>query len=91
MEVKEQNNLTFQGVDILNVQFHSEKPLDGNNKIVIDIVPKVFYPIDKPFMFKIIYETSVIVEGYFSLSLHAIGRCKLVSVLNRYKMHREKA
>ncbi|MBX2902777.1 MAG: protein-export chaperone SecB [Chitinophagales bacterium] len=77
MEVKEQIKLTFHGVDIFSVQFASESPLDRNKNIDLNIVPKVFYPSDSPSEFKIIFETIVKADGFFNLSLQAVGHFSL--------------
>ncbi len=73
MEVKEQIKLTFHGVDIFNIQFVSENPLDRTKNIDLNIVPRVFYPIDAPLEFKVIFETVVKADGFFNLSLQAVG------------------
>lgn len=77
MEVKEQIKLTFHGVDIFSVQFASENPLDRNKNIDLNIVPKVFYPSDSTLEFKIIFETIVKADGFFNLSLQAVGHFSL--------------
>ncbi len=73
MEVKEQIKLTFHGVDIFSIQFVSENPLDRTKNIDLNIVPRVFYPSDAPLEFKIIFETVVKADGFFNLSLQAVG------------------
>lgn len=73
MEVKEQIKLTFHGVDIFNVQFFSENPMDNSKNIDLNIIPRVFYPDNVSLEFKIIFEVTVKSEGFFNLSMQAVG------------------
>lgn len=73
MEVKEQIKLSFHGVDIFSVQYSLDKPLDGQQNINLNIIPKVFYPAESAFTFKIIFDVFLAAEGYFNLSLQAVG------------------
>ncbi|HBI81926.1 MAG TPA: hypothetical protein DDY04_08310 [Bacteroidales bacterium] len=73
MNVEKQIKLSFHGVDILNVQFIAENILDKNVNVDIIIKPKVFYPVNSPLEFKIIFDTQLKANGFFELKLNAIG------------------
>lgn len=76
MKVEDQPKLHFTGVDIVNLNFHTEKPLEQNVKLDLDVQPKVFYPEEDNTVFKIIIELKLGAEKYFSLNLVAIGTFK---------------
>ncbi|MFA5753165.1 MAG: protein-export chaperone SecB [Bacteroidales bacterium] len=82
MEVKTQSKLTFHGVDIINVNFIAFAPRDKNLQIDIKCEPKVFYPVDNSYAFKIIMEIELKDEKCFVLALKAIGNFELESDLD---------
>lgn len=73
MEVNKQQKLSFQGVDIININFNSENILVDDKSIDLKIKPMVFYPDNSDVEFKITFETIVECEGFFFLSLNAVG------------------
>ncbi len=73
MNIDEQLKLRFLGVDIVQLNFQSQKPLEGDIKLDLEINPKVFYPKDAPHVFKIICELKLGARDFFSLDLTAIG------------------
>lgn len=81
MDVSPQIALKFHGVDFPVVDFKSDKSLLGINKkdIDINIRPQVFYPEGQPEFFRIIQEIHLASEGYFQLTIVAIGTFELKS------------
>lgn len=82
MDVTKQTKLTFHGVDILNVNFHAIAPREGELKIDINCIPKVFYPLDNRNFFKIVMDIELKDERFFELTISAIGNFELDSELN---------
>lgn len=82
MEVSKQTKLTFHGVDILNVNFNAFSPRQEALNIDVNCVPKVFYPIDNPSVFRIIMDIDLKDERYFDLKVRAVGNFELDSELN---------
>jgi preprotein translocase subunit SecB len=79
MEVKEQSQLRFIGVDILNVQFNSHMPAGSVEKmdIQVDCTPRVFFPKDNANIFHIVMDLELNSEIFFELSLRAVGTFEL--------------
>lgn len=79
MEVSNQIQLKFHGVDFPVINLNSSDFLLQNeeNKINIDITPKVFYPKDQPDTFKIIQEIKLSSNNYFTLFILAVGSFEL--------------
>lgn len=75
MEVKVQPILKFLGIDIVNVNLNIMTPYDHEKKppVDINIVPKVFYPEDRPEEFTIIMDLTVNSKEYFNISIVAFG------------------
>lgn len=82
MEVAKQTKLTFHGVDILNVNFNAIAPREGELKIDINCIPKVFYPLDNRNFFRIVMDIELKDERFFELVIRAIGNFELDSELN---------
>lgn len=81
MEVTNQIQLNFHGVDFPVINLNSENSFVQNseNIINIDIKPKVFYPSDKPEYFKIIQEVKLSSDKFFNLFIVAVGTFELKS------------
>ncbi len=81
MEVTNQIQLNFHGVDFPVINLNSENSFVQNseNVINIDIKPKVFYPSDKPEYFKIIQEVKLSSDKFFNLFIVAVGTFELKS------------
>lgn len=79
MEILGQIQLKFHGVDFPVINLNSEKHFIHNedNRIDIDIKPKVFYPKDEPEYFKIIQEIKLSSDKYFDLFILAVGTFEL--------------
>ncbi|MDR2449095.1 MAG: protein-export chaperone SecB [Prevotellaceae bacterium] len=77
MEVSHQTKLTFHGVDILDVDFHAITTPEDKMDIKIDSTPRVFYPKDNKYLFKVVTEIELKDERYFTLRLRAIGHFEL--------------
>lgn len=79
MEVSNQIQLKFHGVDFPVLKLNSDEPFFHNkeNEIIIDINPKVFYPKEQPEFFKIIQEIKLSSDKYFSLFILAVGTFEL--------------
>ena len=75
MEVSNQIQLKFHGVDFPVINLNSDEPFFPNEgkEINIDITPKVFYPKERPEFFKIIQEIKLSSENYFNLFILAVG------------------
>lgn len=75
MEVSNQIQLKFHGVDfpIINLNSNRVSIQKEENKIDIEISPKVFYPKDEPNFFRIIQEIKLSSKGFFELSIVALG------------------
>jgi preprotein translocase subunit SecB len=75
MEVKVQPILTFKGIDIANVVVNMISPFDHAVQPPFDlaIIPKVFYPVDRPNDFTIIIELKVSSKDYFNISIVGFG------------------
>lgn len=75
MEVSNQIQLKFHGVDFPVINLNSDEPFFQNeeNGISIDITPKVFYPKEQPEFFKIIQEIKLSSDKYFNLFILAVG------------------
>lgn len=79
MEIKVQPILKFQGVDIVNVNVNLINPFNQEEKPKIDlkVIPKVFYPDNKPNDFTIIIDLNVGSDDFFNISVVAFGRFSL--------------
>jgi preprotein translocase subunit SecB len=75
MDVKVQPILKFQGIDIVNVNVNLINSFDHEKQPPIDmtIVPKVFYPEDRPNNFTIIVDLKVSSKDFFNISIVAFG------------------
>lgn len=84
MEVINQIQLKFHGVDFPVINLNSDEPFfqSTENSINIEIIPKVFYPKDQPDFFKIIQEIKLSSDNYFSLFILAIGTFELKADLD---------
>ena len=82
MEVSNQIQLKFYGVDFPIINLNSNKSILGDNeKININIIPKVFYPNDKAQIFKIFQEVHLSLENNFNLYILAIGTFELNAII----------
>jgi preprotein translocase subunit SecB len=81
VEINNQIQLKFHGVDFPSINLSSEKLFTYNveNAINIDVIPKVFYPKDQRGIFKIVQEVHLSSENHFSLFILAIGTFELGS------------
>ncbi len=77
MEIKKQNRLSFNGVDILNVNFNVFSPRVDEMKIDVNFDPKVFFPDDNQRDFKIIMDVELKSEDHFELQLRAVGNFQM--------------
>ncbi len=79
MEVTNQIQLKFHGVDFPVINLNSEEHFfqSEENNIDIDITPKVFYPKEQPEYFKIIQEIKLTADNFFSLFILAVGTFEL--------------
>lgn len=73
MEIKEQNKLTFEGVDIIHVNFDAHQRFDRSQKVEIDVDTKVFFPKDDTTQFHLLFDVELNSEEFFSLKIRAIG------------------
>ena len=69
MEFADQIQLKFHGVDFPVINLKSENAFiqSPENRINIDIKPKVFYPLEQPDYFKIIQEVTLSSSNFFDL------------------------
>lgn len=79
METKEQPKLRFKGVDFPNIQLKSYKPYreTPDNKIKIDITPRVFIPNDNNNKFKIVMTVELSATEYFDLTIVGVGNFEI--------------
>ena len=84
MEVSNQIQLKFHGVDFPVINLNSEGHYfqSEDNNIDIDITPKVFYPKEEPEYFKIIQEIKLTADNFFSLFIVAVGTFELKADLD---------
>lgn len=84
MPVKEQSSLKFNGVEIVNTYFNSERKIEGKDEtsIVSSIRPKVFIPKDNDSKFSIIIDTELSVKDHFVLKVGAIGAFEILGTVN---------
>lgn len=82
MEITNQPRLTFEGVDILEVNYSSKKRFSGKDEINVSCSPYAILPKDKKNTFYIIMDVKVSSDDYFDLSLKAIGMFKLSEDIN---------
>ena len=73
MKVEEQKRLSFTGVDIISVDFKTQRPYDGSINLDLNVNPKVFYPENDSRGFRIIIELTLGAKDFFNLSMVAIG------------------
>ena len=79
MEVADQIQLKFHGVDFPVINLKSENPFvqSPGNIINIEIKPKVFYPTEQPDYFKIIQEVTLSSSNFFELFIISVGTFEL--------------
>jgi preprotein translocase subunit SecB len=77
MEIKEQAELRFEGVDIPKVHYQAKKPPKGKLNVEIGCTPSVFYPNDDTSAFRIVMDVEIKSENFFILQLRAIGNFNL--------------
>jgi preprotein translocase subunit SecB len=79
MEINEQIKLRFKGVDFPTIHLNSVKPFKESEeqKVKVDIRPKVFIPEGSQNLFKIIMEVECSAEGYFTLMVTGVGSFEL--------------
>lgn len=79
MEVKIQPILKFLGIDIANVNVSLQNPFNHDEKppIELSVIPKVFYPENRPDDFTIITELKVSSKDYFNIDIVAFGNFSL--------------
>ena len=84
MEIGNQIQLKFHGVDFPVINLNSEQPYPehGNDDVVLSITPKVFYPRTHENYFKIIQEITVSSEEHFKLFVLAVGTFEFSSELD---------
>ncbi len=79
MEITEQIKLRFTGVDFPVIHLNSIKPFKESEeqKVKVEIKPKVFIPDGVRNIFKIIMEVECSADGYFTLDVTGIGTFEL--------------
>lgn len=82
METGNQKKLTFNGVDILNVNFNAIAPRQGELTIDIRFEPKVFYPDANKHLFNIVMDIELKDEKVFEMTMKAIGNFELETGLD---------
>lgn len=73
MESKIQTNLSFGGVDILNVFFTAHKYTEAKVNVDVKITPQVFYPPENKKQFKLILEIVILLKDHFELAVYGMG------------------
>jgi preprotein translocase subunit SecB len=73
-EIKENSELTFNGIEIFNVQFNMEQEYDKETPIDLNMKPQVFFPdTNNKRIFSIVLDTTLEAKGFFVLSVSAVG------------------
>lgn len=73
MEIAQQTNLHFKGVDFLHLVFNSLKVYEMGANIDLNIAPKVFFPKEEEKAFNILMEINLTCKDFFTLQVMAIG------------------
>lgn len=73
MEIKEQNKLSFEGVDIIHVEFEAHQRFDRSQEVEIEVDTKVFFPSDNDTLFNLLFDIKLHNEEYFNLEVRAIS------------------
>lgn len=79
MEISNQPKLSFNGVDIISVEFKAKAPRGKEMKVNVECNPIILLNKKKKDIFSIIMDVKVDNEAYFELSLRAIGKFRLTS------------
>ena len=69
----EKPQLSFHGVDILEIKFHANKPIESDIDISFDIQPRVYYPVDEKNAFKIHMNVLLKAGENYELEITALG------------------
>ncbi|MCO5258635.1 MAG: protein-export chaperone SecB [Crocinitomicaceae bacterium] len=80
MSIERQIQLKFLGVDFPVVNVNSKQSFSGEEEVLINIEPQIYYPKDAPNIFKIIQNVQISVENYFTISIVAVGGFELNNV-----------
>jgi|AntRauTorcE11898_2_1112593.scaffolds.fasta_scaffold51438_2 preprotein translocase subunit SecB len=83
MQIKEQNKLSFNGVDFVHVDFDAQKPFDKSKKVDIDVDTKVYFPKGDETIFNLLFETTLECEDFFKLQVTAIAMFKTSEVIDK--------
>jgi preprotein translocase subunit SecB len=81
MKIDTQAKLSFTGVEIVKVSFNAFSSPQEDMDVKINCIPRVFYPEDDKFGFKIIMDLEVKDERYFQINLSAIGNFQITQEL----------
>jgi preprotein translocase subunit SecB len=83
MEVKEQANLRFFGVDIINVKYNAMKFNEGKEPIIVDTESGIYYPKEAPNEFKILLKIKLTLKDVFDLEVSGVGNFALSEVVKQ--------
>ena len=90
MDIKNQIQLKFHGVDFVDVHFTSHKAYrkTSGQKVDVNINPSIFYPQEHKQRFNILMDISVNAESFFKLKLQAIGNFEFNgSIEDKHQQH----
>ncbi|MCH4183322.1 MAG: protein-export chaperone SecB [Prevotella sp.] len=74
MEIKDQTKLSFLGVDITDLQFHSQRPRGKQMEIRTNFSPIAILSPNHKNVFSIVLDCELESKNYFVLSFKALGR-----------------
>ena len=82
MEIKEQPKLRFIGMDFPSIELKSIQAFieSEDERVNIEIEPRIFYPEGEPNTFKIIMNVELSVENYFELKIIGIGTFEISGI-----------
>ncbi|MFA7288302.1 MAG: protein-export chaperone SecB [Melioribacteraceae bacterium] len=83
METQDQKLLKFHGIDIVKVDFSSDKKFEPDkNNMDINIDARVYYPKEKPNYFNIMMTVNIESEDCFLLIIHSIATFEFSEDIN---------
>lgn len=74
-EIQENIVLAFEGIEIFDFHFNVQRQYDRETPVKVNITPKLLLPPeDNTHEFSVLMETELEAEGFFTISLSAVGK-----------------
>ena len=77
MNIQNQVDLIFHGLDIFEVFFKAFQPITEGISLSLRVTPKVHYPADNTKLFKIFMEVQIFSEAYIIMNVSGVGHFEL--------------